>query len=198
MTILSLFNECISPSAGWNYIDEQHTLEMSLSEKDGVQFVFFKGSSQVKDWLYNFTAFPVKFKKHLFHAGFLMGMSDAVRAIQTDLDPNILTIFSGFSQGAARATIAGITSGFKNKKVITFAEPRSEFFLTYFSTHLKSKRLVHPLDPVPRVPPKVLGYLHHGKKLNIGSIHDSKLEIYHNPRTYRKYLENSEYGYRDI
>lgn len=88
------------------------------------QYVIFRGTQQARDWIFNMTAFPWRYKGRWVHGGFMMAHRSVWKEIQKHLDPNKEIIFTGHSLGAALAELsAHCCRKFEKTRLITFGKP---------------------------------------------------------------------------
>lgn len=97
-------------------------------------------------------------------------------------NPGYTIVVTGHSLGGGIASIAASSLAALGNKVTvyTYGEPRNgnDDFTTYIQSLIPTSsyfRVTHANDGVPQIPPKVLGYRHHGteyweKPLGIGSV----------------------------
>jgi hypothetical protein len=130
------------------------------------------GSTNWADWaLRNFRAIPAKIpdldiKAHwgLWEAA--ASVLPAIVACITVYRPEQL-YFVGHSKGGAMALLWACALQQYNPKVISFGMPR--VLATATPPQITHRRIVHHLDPVPRVPPRAMGWHHQGLPIVVGS-----------------------------
>jgi triacylglycerol lipase len=114
----------------------------------------FRGSTELLDWLTNFTAIPVSWSgQGLVHLGFRNGLNQVWDAVNQALAPLTCPIFyAGHSLGAALATLAAARK--PPRALYTFGSPRvgDDDFKASLSGQ-KSYRVVNNRDVVTTVPP---------------------------------------------
>ena len=72
---------------------------------------------------------------------------------------------TGHSLGGAMSTVAGLMRPFH--EVVTFGEPRVGSGLDAAFAAQRHVRYVNGMDQVPRMPPEILGYQHHGEAVKL-------------------------------
>lgn len=103
---------------------------VALKRADDIDLVVFRGSETAEDWARDFFAVPHETANYPqlgdVHAGFMLGMSDALSNLMPSLRDRI--VVTGHSLGAARATLfCGllIASERHPEARVVFGEPRS-------------------------------------------------------------------------
>ncbi len=143
-----------------------------LITKDDVQYVVFRGSSSIFDFISDFDflqipldGYPIE-KNIRIHRGFYMQFKSIRDKLFADIDPNKKLIFCGHSLGSACATISALYYGSIHKETdiscITFGSPRignSGFVNLYNSIVKKTLRFITEKDIVP-VMSAIYEYLH--------------------------------------
>lgn len=110
------------------------------------------------------------------HAGFANGYAYMAPQVRKLIDlgrskyPNARLIFLGHSLGGALATVAAADhiglSGMKS--IYTFGAPRvgDQTFVSWINAKIPDNiRVTHNTDIVPKVPPRMLGFLHAGREV---------------------------------
>lgn len=94
------------------------------------------------------------------------GLWDAARSVLAAAEaaivmsrPDTITI-TGHSKGGAMAVLLGLALAKYKPAVVSFGCPR--VLASENLPYLNHRRIVHYLDPVPRVPPRVAGWVHEG------------------------------------
>ncbi|KAF8468314.1 Alpha/Beta hydrolase protein [Kalaharituber pfeilii] len=134
----------------------------------------YRGSQSLRNWFANaqisLTAVPQYCPSCTAHTGFLDALNEefpvVLSSIQslTESHPDFQLVVVGHSLGGAIATLAATelrTRGFK-PTLYTFGAPRvgNEALSKFISESGTNFRVTHLNDPVPRLPPLVLGYRH--------------------------------------
>lgn len=123
------------------------------------QYVVFRGTQQAKDWFFNLTAFPWRYKGRWVHGGFMLAHRSVWKEIASHLDPKKEIIFTGHSLGAALAELsAHCCKQWPAVRLITFGKPN--VFLRPSKAKLKALKsqvsFVCGSDMVARIP--AVGY----------------------------------------
>lgn len=139
--------------------------------------VSVRGSSNIQNWITNlnfgFTSCPSGFPSGCsMHSGFKSAWEEissaVVSAVNSGLssNPSYKVVVTGHSLGGAVGTIAGAhlrRTLSKSIDIYTYGSPRvgNSDFANYISTQSGSHyRITHGSDPVPRLPPALLGFRH--------------------------------------
>jgi pimeloyl-ACP methyl ester carboxylesterase len=139
--------------------------------KSGGVIVVCAGSSGLADWAkYNLLVAP-KYSPTIaanVHYGIWEASRELIRSIEaicTIALPTSLTII-GHSLGGGMATLLGLAIARWKPSIVSFGAPR---VLTRTNTlEINHCRVVHYLDPVPRLPPRAIGWQHQGLPIVIG------------------------------
>ena len=174
-------------------LDVQYRIEM-----EGVHAsLFFQQTVSKSDWMLNFATVPYKdmAKKWSAHTGFVKlykSVADEIADRLAVLKPESLLV-SGFSQGAALATLAHEDMGFRfpdlDVETVVFGSPRVLWFPTpgIAKRWLSLTRYYTMGDPVTGLPPWAMGYAHVGQGIAIGPFCWPPMTG-HDPAKYAKYL----------
>lgn len=142
--------------------------------------VAFRGSSNIKNWIADLTFIFTDYAEHpncngcRVHKGFYETWTNMSQQVLQDVAAKLsrhrsASIFvTGHSLGAAVAELAEVdmVKSFPNQGHVlyTFGEPRvgDDNFVSWVGTIYTTRhiRITHNRDPVPHVPPMLLGYLH--------------------------------------
>ena len=121
-----------------------------------LDIVVFRGTQQMRDWLYNVLSFPRPYKGRLCHAGFVRAHRSVWPEIRKLLDPAKRLLLCGHSLGGALADLSALScKEFKDAHVITMGKPNVYFQparngkMPWMKTQLS---VVCGSDAVPRVP----------------------------------------------
>ncbi|CRK18047.1 hypothetical protein BN1708_012218 [Verticillium longisporum] len=135
-----------------------------------------RGSSNIRNWISNilfaFTGCTDLTANCKVHAGFNNAWREirtpAIAAIKqaSAANPNYTVVATGHSLGAAVATIGAAYLRAKESipvTLYTYGSPRvgNDYFAKFVSAQAGAEyRVTHATDPVPRLPPIILGYRH--------------------------------------
>jgi len=152
-------------------IEDPETDTQVVVERFGTRgaVVCFRGSESRRDWLTNFRIYRRRTPLGAVHRGFWAAWTSVrtrVLAELVRLDPTQVFV-CGHSLGGAIATIAAvdISGALPGPRVecVTFGAPRPggrALARAARESRVAFHRYVHPADPVPRVPPVLLGNRH--------------------------------------
>ncbi|KAG0130382.1 Alpha/Beta hydrolase protein [Tuber indicum] len=136
--------------------------------------ISIRGSSSLRNWLANVQAklkeVPEICPGCEVHSGFHEAMQEALPAVVKSVEelrrenPGYTVVVVGHSLGGAIATLMAeeIRRGGVEVDLYTFGAPRigNEELSTFISKSGTNFRVTHTDDPVPRLPPVILGYQH--------------------------------------
>ena len=137
------------------------------------QTIVFRGTeiTSIKD-----LKTDLKFKsKNGFHEGFYEAFLSIKSELFSNIDLNKKTYITGHSLGGALAIITTIHLPIQNKYCVTFGSPRvvtNEITKQLKDVEKKIFRYENVGDPVPYLPPYMMGYRHIGTLLKGGSHFD--------------------------
>ena len=122
------------------------------------------------DILSDLAVHKTDFRGARVHSGFLEKLEtlwdDDLEARLDELgDARIPVWVTGHSLGGAIATLAGMRWPFQ--EVVTFGQPRVGSGLDDAFVAHGHVRYVNGLDSVPRIPPAIMGYEHHGEEVRL-------------------------------
>ncbi|KAJ1963160.1 hypothetical protein GGI12_002215 [Dipsacomyces acuminosporus] len=145
--------------------------------------VAFRGTNSYQELLKETLAVPADWiyggKVHIMFKQFYEGVSSVVQegikeAVALQRKPDAKIMFVGHSLGGAIASlsvsefIAWDRKGLASKAMLfTFGQPRvgDKKFADMIDNNVRYKyRFTYGIDPVPRLPPQMLGYVHHGQE----------------------------------
>ena len=154
---------------------------LAVTLPENIYGIAFRGTADVHDVIFDVRALPVRHPiLGLVHRGFASGV-DAIwpKIVPTIPDKNMPLAFTGHSKGGAEATLAAalaVSEGRLVKYLITFGSPRvvasSKVEGILARGGVNMLRYVNRGDPVPSVPPWILGFRHIGVKIEIGEAWD--------------------------
>ena len=91
-------------------------------------YVVFRGTNSIGDWLFNLSAVPAYYNKRWTHGGFALAHKSVWKRIRRLLDPKKKTLITGHSLGGALAELsAWACRDFTDLTLITFGKPRVFF-----------------------------------------------------------------------
>jgi hypothetical protein len=174
-----------------------------LCETKELSYVVFRGTATLGGWISDADAKLVPFqgspemgKVHAGFAGVLKLMSCWLLARVPVAMPVVLT---GHSLGGALATLAAVYlqgHGCEIHEVYTFGQPRvgdADFASAFAGTEIPLIRMVHDDDPVPHLPPALMGYQHCGLEKWIapdGTVSDEPSW----GKTFKNWIEHARHG----
>lgn len=150
-----------------------------FAKRGDMDYVVFRGSDQVKDWLLNVscghsTAPYGNTKGIKVHTGFIKTYELVRTFIHTKVGTKPNIVVTGHSLGGALATLCALDLQYcfgKNITCVPVASPRvgNKLFAESFNRRLPGTiRLTHGADLIPMVPLPVMGYRHIGTEFHIG------------------------------
>ena len=202
INLYELFDLCLNAE----YTTVENSADYAIFEKEGTLYISFQCSNGATDWKNNLD-FPAKVYKDMdrtwfCHRGFLR----VWKSIEPYIKNKIITtgcqkiVVVGYSHGAAIATLAHEyvwywRNDLKNNIVgYGFGCPRC-FFGPYIPSKLKARwKNFHPVrnidDIVTHLPPRLLGYKHVNKVIEIGEKGKYNKVDAHRPENYLNELKN--------
>lgn len=188
-----------------SYYDIKHVQGFYTKEED-VRYIFFLGSNEFKDWLFNFW---FKFaetpyeengtnKEIKVHKGFYRSYLEARDITHNHVKMEEKVIVVGHSLGGAIANLAALDIQYNFPEIdvscLTAGAPRvgNQAFIDSYNKRVPNTvRMVYRNDIVPGVPFKCLGYKHTKGNRQIGKrTHGLSIKD-HKPTKYYK-----NYGYK--
>lgn len=126
-----------------------------IAKRKSIDIIAFRGTQQVRDWLFNLSAIPVPYAGRLCHSGFVMAHSSVWRKIKKHIHPKKRTLICGHSLGGALAELsaAKLHKKHPNINLVTFGKPN--VFFKGFKRPMsldKQYSLISGSDMVARVP----------------------------------------------
>lgn len=179
-------------SAGkWIGVERVETNGMAALVATHTNFamVAYRGTDEILDWIYNLDArtSPEVWhdKRFMCHKGFRRGFSEIQPAVDRVFARHVFesgsldyVVFTGHSLGGALANLHYRHIPVRPKaRLITFGAPRvftsigrwyyGDWSVEERLCHWNVMRWVNNNDPVPRLPPLLRGYRHHGRIMYI-------------------------------
>lgn len=188
----------------WETWCSENDIQVHAVWKEFELFIYFQGSSSVKDWLVNFN-YPIKPYRNmkdgiwLAHGGFVKAYKN-IRSKVIELAEKADKIYiSGYSQGGAYALLAHEDLSFYDMSVetITYAAPKVFWWFGFWNLKKRMKNLTlvqNRGDIVTKLPFIFMGFLHIGKKIKLGKVvHDIlPLPKFHYSERYLKNLPQGD------
>lgn len=198
--LCDLFDKCLKAE----YIHVENDGSYSTYMIDNTRYVFFQHSNGKQDWINNFD-FPSKAYKDMdipwrCHRGFLK----VWKSISPYMDKIIALqdfrkcVVVGYSHGGALSSLCFEYIWYNLPKIrenlygVSYGSPRIfygkknyDFLKERFSKYIN---VINSDDIVTKVPPRLLGYRHMGKILNIGRDKHFLSINSHRPESYKKSL----------
>lgn len=134
--------------------------------------VSFRGSHSIRNWITDFVILPIP--DHCPGCAVELGFWTAWEVVKAQVIGNVTEaakqhpdyeiVVVGHSLGAAIATLSAveIRSTGHNATLYAFASPRvgNKFMADYITAQGSNNRFAHAEDPVPHLPPSLLGFVH--------------------------------------
>ena len=120
-----------------------------------LNIIAFRGTQQLRDWLFNLSAIPVPYAGRLCHSGFVMAHASVWKKIRKHTDVGKHTLICGHSLGGtlAELTAAKLYKTHKKLSLITFGKPNTFFKGFKRPMDLKNQvSIVSGSDVVARIP----------------------------------------------
>jgi len=204
MDLARLFRRCLAAS----YLHVEGGADFAAYTAGGVLYLLFQWSRGGEDWQNNldFPAAPYRDMPHRWycHRGFLRVWRGAEPYIAQILDATAAenVVIAGYSHGGALAALCHEFVWFHfpaRREAIEgygFGAPRvvwCPFGVRQLAARWARFTVVRNLDdPVTQLPPRVLGYRHMGRMLEIGKSGRYAPIDAHRPENYRDSLEEFE------
>ena len=154
---------------------------LDTDPKTGVQWVILRGTANMPN-IFDDLDFVGRGEHELginVHAGFDQALQECLPWVLQRLDPKRPVWVTGHSLGGAVAVLLVATldhRGFEDVTAITFGQPKfTDAHGAEKLSHLKLLRIVHDEDPVPMLPPAIVGgaevssYRHFGPELLVSA-----------------------------
>jgi hypothetical protein len=146
-------------------------IQMFMAEDERANWVVFRGSDSLEDWLYNIDigledgTWPCRFR---IHGGFLAiwdEIFESIGKVVAGLNDSKPVVFAGHSLGGVMATLTAVNTT-RWATIYTFGMPRigDEAFSRCFSDS-SHRRYVNERDIFAHLPPKAFGYRHGSQEL---------------------------------
>ena len=120
-----------------------------------IDILCFRGTQQIRDWIFNLSAFPVPYAGRLCHGGFVAAHASVWGKIKKEIDPEKKLLITGHSLGGALAelSVAKLYKTHSQISLVTFGKPNTFFkgFKTPFSLQGQIS-VVAGSDLVARIP----------------------------------------------
>lgn len=100
-----------------------------IVKQPDLNIIAFRGTQELRDWLFNLSAIPIPYAGRLCHSGFVAAHASVWGKIKKHLDVNKRTLICGHSLGGALAELsaAKLHKKHKNLSLITFGKPNTFF-----------------------------------------------------------------------
>ena len=184
MTTIEIFDKCTGSN---DWITSGNNVQWKTWNDGGKQYIAFQETRGWREWVMACKVWPKRYFNTLAHAGYVNHFYSWLDEAIGKIDFTLPTVICGYSMGGALALLLARFMG--DCEVVTFASPRVYFY----GAKLENKITRYELrgDPVPHLPPCILGYKHVGEVVKLGDrsiIKPSK----HYPASYREALETVE------
>ncbi|RKP39785.1 Alpha/Beta hydrolase protein [Dimargaris cristalligena] len=183
---------CVGGTAGTKFVSDFSKFlsatrwYVALHEPTQSIILSFRGSTPsdavtfVTDLNIELTRWPKSVPESKVHEGFVESMLKGVDAAIDTLKQQVASYpdyqikIVGHSLGGAHAVLAAthisasVPQWVSKLRVFTYGEPRVgniKFAQYYDSLNIPTRRVVNKNDMVPQIPPKTLGYAHHGSEV---------------------------------
>lgn len=158
--------------------DAKTSTYLYFGQMDNTYIIAYEGSQDLTDWMIDLEIsklIPYKnYPTAKVHYGFWQAYTSIRDKLYQSLKQyNIANLFiTGHSLGGALSTITALDIaeelGYSNISMINFGSPRvgNSDYVAIFQQYLKDYyRITHGSDPIPRLPPTLLGFSHIGNEI---------------------------------
>lgn len=131
-----------------------------ISKQGSINVIAFRGTQELRDWLFNVSAVPVPYAGRLCHAGFVAAHASVWGKIKKHIDFDKETLITGHSLGGALAELsaAKLHKKHRNLSLVTFGKPNTFFKGFKKPMGLKDQvSIVSGSDLVARIPRLLYG-----------------------------------------
>jgi triacylglycerol lipase len=158
--------------------DSKTSTYLSFGKMDNTYIIAYEGSQDLTDWMIDLEIsklIPYKdYPTAKVHYGFWQAYSSIRQELYTTLQKEEITnlFITGHSLGGALSTITSLDIaeelGYPNISMINFGSPRvgNPDYVEIYKQYIKNYyRVTHGSDPIPRLPPTLLGFYHIGNEI---------------------------------
>ena len=128
-------------------------------EELDMDVIAHRGTQQARDWIFNFSAVPVRYGKRWVHGGFALAHTSIWGRIKKLINPTKKLLITGHSLGGGMAELSALKlareSGYGNVSLITFGKPNTllKLKIRYAMEHLAGHlSVISGSDIVTRIP----------------------------------------------
>lgn len=145
--------------------------ECVVAHTEDQLWIVFRGTNDKKDHISNLRFAKTK-NKFEIHIGFKSRLDKILPEVLAELNShsNKQVFFAGHSLGGAMAQIVATMTKDTKSTCFTFGCPKvGTILFSSRATHVTHYRFVNCTDPIPILPPRLFGFIHHGNEVYINS-----------------------------